>query len=261
MLQIEATLGMLTAYLDESSDDRAYVVARFVARDELWTNFSTDWRTDLAAPPKISHFKMHDVFTTKTNGVFRNHPLQERIAKTESLISIINTHLPCRDDLAVNVVMDVRAYKSILEPALPRTYQNPYLWCFQGILVSCSSWIKATAAGETINFTFDDNKKEFRDALRLYQRVANLPGFVEVKKVVGTIRPGDDKAVMPLQAADLLAGQTRLYGTDKSSATFIPSIARTRRSHFSYLLGKNRLAAIRLRIEETSAWVQEFMKP
>ncbi len=45
MLQIEATPGMLTAYLDESSDDRVYVVAGFVARDALWTNFSTDWRT------------------------------------------------------------------------------------------------------------------------------------------------------------------------------------------------------------------------
>ena len=249
---------MLTAYLDESSDDRVYTVAGFMTKDENWTPFSVEWKLRLNTEPKITHFKMHGVFTPNKNGVFKNYPTQQRINKTESLIAILNTHLSHRNDFAGSVVMDVRAYQSMLEPVLGRRYKNPYLWCFQGILVSYSSWIRETVPGEKINFVFDDNKKEFRDALKLYERVADLPGFSEFKDCVGTIEPADDRALMPLQAADLLAGQTRLYGTDSASATFLPAITLSDRSHFSYLLGKNRLMAIRNQITTTTAWGQEF---
>jgi hypothetical protein len=159
------------------------------------------------------------------------------------------------------VVLDVKAYKDVLEPILGDRYKNPYLWCFQGILVSYSSWIRETLPGQKINFIFDDNQKEFRDALLLYERVANLPAFVESKPFVGTIEPGDDKTAMPLQAADMLAGQVRLYGRDQASATFMPSIVQSERSQFSYLLGINALMAMRATILATAAWAEEFMRP
>ncbi|HEY1218271.1 MAG: DUF3800 domain-containing protein [Bryobacteraceae bacterium] len=251
---------MLTAYLDESSDERVYTVAGLVTKNDNWTSFSAQWELALKTDPKISHFKMHDVFTTRNNGVFKNYTIQQRTDKTEALIEILNTHLAHRDDLAGSIVMDIRAYKSMLDPVLARRYRSPYLWCFQGILVSYSSWIKEMMPVEKVNFIFDDNKKEFRDALKLYERVAHLPGFSEFKNFVGGIKPGDDRTVMPLQAADLLAGQTRLYGTNRASATFLPSITRSGRSHFSYLLGKNRLMAMRTQIQATTAWVQEFMR-
>lgn len=171
-----------TAYLDESADSKVYAVSGFVARNEIWNSFSSDWQTELNIPPKISHFKMHGVFRSTTNGVFKNYPVEKRIAKTESLISVINKHLPTKNDLAVNVVMDFQAYQSMLEPILPKTYRNPYLWCFQGILVGCSSWMSATAPGQKIDFIFDDNKKDFRDALLLYQRVANLPALRRIQR-------------------------------------------------------------------------------
>jgi hypothetical protein len=56
------------------------------------------------------------------------------------LVSVINKHLANKNELAVNVVMDVIAYKSLLEPILAEKYKNPYLWCFHGILISCASW-------------------------------------------------------------------------------------------------------------------------
>src|ERR1700674_3940252 len=126
---------MLTAYLDESSDDRVYVVAGLMTTEETWKLFSPEWDAALKTPPKISHFKMHGVFTPKANGVFKNYPTQQRIDKTESLIKILNTHLFAKTNLAGSVVMDVRAYKSMLEPALGQRYRNPYLWCFHGILI------------------------------------------------------------------------------------------------------------------------------
>ncbi|MGO9230038.1 MAG: hypothetical protein ACLQKA_12645 [Bryobacteraceae bacterium] len=256
----QGSFEVLTAYLDESSDQRVYTVAGFMTKGESWTSFSAQWELVLEADPKISHFKMHDVFTPKNNGVFKNHTVQQRIDKTESLIDVLNAHLPNRNDLAGSVVMDVQAYRSMLDPVLSRRYKNPYLWCFQGILVSYSSWIKEMMPAEKVNFIFGDNKKEFRDALKLYERVAHLPGFAEFRDCVGGIEPGNDRTLMPLQAADLLAGQTRLYGTNAASATFLPSITRSGRSHFSYLLGKNKLMAMRIQIEATAAWAQEFTR-
>src|SRR5665213_1574085 len=249
---------MLAAYLDESTDDKVYAVSGFLTTAEKWLPFSPAWKAALNADPPISHFKMNDVFGMKT-GPFQTFTREQRIDKTESLISVINAHLPDKTDFAGNVVMDFAAYQSMLEPILGKRYRNPHLWCFQGTLVSYSSFIKHTLPGEKINFVFDDNQKPFRDALRQYERVADLPGFVEFKDIVGSITPGNDLTVMPLQAADMLASQTRLYGTGK--ATFMDSISKSERTHFSYLLGKNKLAAIRAQIESTTAWAQEFMRP
>jgi hypothetical protein len=249
---------MLTAYLDESTDDKVYAVSGFLSTAEKWLPFSPAWQAALDAEPAISHFKMNDVFGMKT-GPFQSFTREQRIEKTERLISVINSHLPDKTDFAGSVVMDFAAYQSMLEPALGKRYRNPYLWCFQGILISYSSFIKQTMPGEKIDFVFDDNQKPFRDALRQYERVADLPGFVEFKDIVGAVTPGNDMKLMPLQAADMLAGQTRLHGTGK--ATFMDSISKSDRVHFSYLLGKNKLAAIRVQIEATTAWAQEFMRP
>jgi hypothetical protein len=250
---------MLTAYLDESSDDRVYTVAGFMATDDCWTRFSAEWEGVLKCDPAISHFKMHDVRTSRTNGVFKNHSMQRRLEKTESLIHVLNKHLSTSTDFAGSVVMDVKAYKEILQPILNPKLRNPYLWCFQGILVCYSSWIREMLPDHKTDFVFDDNKKEFRDALKLYELVANLPAFVESRCYVGAIKPGDDKRVMPLQAADMLAGQVRLYGRERDSATFMQSITRSDRSQFSYLLGVNALMALRATIHATSAWAQYFI--
>lgn len=241
-----------------STEDKVYAVSGFLTTPEKWLSFSPAWEATLAADPSISHFKMNNVFGMKT-GPFQTFTREQRFKKTESLISVINAHLPDKSDFAGGVVMDFAAYQSMLEPALGKRYRNPYLWCFQGILVIYSSFIKQTVSCEKINFIFDDNQKPFRDALRQYEKVADLPGFVEFKDIVGSITPGNDLKVMPLQAADMLAGQTRLYGTGK--ATFMDSIAKSDRTHFSYLLGKNKLAAIRAQIDATTAWAQEFMRP
>jgi hypothetical protein len=252
---------MLTAYLDESSDDRVYTVAGFMAEEQTWQNFSAEWNETLKAPPAITHFKMNSVRTTKLNGVFRNLPLQQRIDKAEVLIAVLNKYLSSKTDFAGSTVMDVRAYKEILEPVLPPKLRNPYLRCFQGILVSYTSWIKETLPTEKIKFVFDDNKKEFREAIKLYRSVADLPNFVEFKPFIGTITPGDDRTTPPIQAADLLAGQVRMHGMDPASATFMPSIIKSERLQFSYLLGKNRLAQMRGTMQATTAWLEELNIP
>jgi len=248
-------MANLTAYLDESADDKVYAISGFVSSNEVWNSFTSAWQAELNATPKISHFKIHDVFTTKSNGVFRNTPTATRITKTEALISILNAHLPTSNDFAVSVVMDYRAYKSMLQPVVPDNYKNPYIWCFQGILVMCSSLINLLLPQEKIDVIFDDNKKEFRDALAVYRGLAGLPGFVKADSILDNVQPGDDKTIVPLQAADLLVGQTRAYATHDPSAIFIPLITRTDRRHNSYRIGKKELHAIRSRFEATTAWL------
>jgi hypothetical protein len=138
--------------------------------------------------------------------------------------------------------MDVAAYRSILEPILLKRYRNAYLWCFQGTLVGYSSFSAHMRDGEGINFVFDDNKKALRDALSLYRTVADLPGFGESKHAVGAITAGDDKTTPALQAADLMAGQTRLFGTGEPNCLL--KIATSPRFHYCYRLGKEKLALI-----------------
>ena len=232
---------MLTAYLDESSDERVYTIAGLMTTDHTWAAFNSEWDAMLAADPAIPYFKMNDVFRMR-RGPFQKFTDQQRTDKLNALIAVLNTHLSDRRDFAGSVVMDVATYFSVLEPILLKGHRDPYLWCFQGITVGYSSFIARTVPGEKINFVFDDNKKQLRDALALYQTVADLPGFLESKHAVGAITARNDKNTPALQAADLIAGQTRLYGTDRPNC--LRKIADNSRFHCSYLLGKEKLAQI-----------------
>jgi hypothetical protein len=70
----------------------------------------------------------------------------------------------------------------------------------------------------SIDFVFDENKPDLSRAMSLYKEISDRPPFAECKNIVGRIIPGDDKKDLPLQSADLLAGQTRIYAKDKESA-------------------------------------------
>src|SRR3984885_13871886 len=98
---------MLTAYLDERMDDKVYAISRFLTSADKWLTFSPAWQDTLAAEPAITHFKINDVFGMKT-GPFQPFTKEQRIAKTEALISVINAHLPDKTDLAGSVVMDFK---------------------------------------------------------------------------------------------------------------------------------------------------------
>lgn len=101
---------------------------------------------------------------------------------------------------------------------------------------------------DSVDFVFDEGDSAFEDCLKFYKVVKEkLP--VEMLKVAGSVRTGNDKELMPLQAADLLAGVStvRLRGQLTTGAAY-RLLQKSKRIFFSPV---NRLEAPFPNVEDT----------
>jgi hypothetical protein len=207
----------LEAFIDESADDQSYVLAGFVSTVEKWALFSIDFADALAAEPRIKYFKMNEVRKT-SGGEFKGLCAQKREDKLLRLVIPINIHT--ESDFSCSV--SVKAFNAILAPILPERYKYPWLWLFHGIITAICSYEQIAGEGKIIDFTFDEQKQFLGKALRLYEELKRHPPFSEYSHLVGRIVPGKDHEVLPLQAADMLAGQIRLFRAALPSQEFSP---------------------------------------
>jgi hypothetical protein len=149
---------------------------------------------------------MVEVFKIK-NGVFGDTPLQERKDKVKRLIAIINKWAD--DDF--RSWMKLEDYNRILKPTLNswrklKKFDHPYLWLFVvGVLEGLSSVEIYGRKGGKIQFVFDENETLFDNARKRYEEFSEEDAFAEAKAIVDSVDERDDKIVLPLQAADLLA--------------------------------------------------------
>jgi hypothetical protein len=234
MAEYETTGSGLTAYLDESFDDRLYVISGFVARPEKWANFSPAWASELKRPPRIQRFKMNEVQGTN-RGNFKTFTPQQREAKLLGLAGVINQYA----EWDCSATLDYGAYKQILEPLLPPRFRDPYLWTFHGILTAICSYELHVGQRRAIDFVFDEKRRYFAQAVRLFDQVQSLPPFNEVSKCIKTVREGKDEFDLPLQAADMMAGQVRLFFAappPRSMSPGLASLKRAKRSSYNHAL-------------------------
>ncbi len=196
---------MLTAYLDESADHKLYAISGLVSTPEKWVGFAHAWATELSRSPSIRHFKMHDVLGT-SRGQFKTFTPQQREDKLLGLVKVINQNV----EWDCTSTLDYGAYKQILEPVLPPRFRDPYLWTFHGVLTLICSYSRI-GQRQTIDFVFDKKRKYFAQAMSLFEKVRNLPPFNQTADCISSIKEGNDETDLPLQAADLMAGQVRLF--------------------------------------------------
>jgi len=86
---------------------------------------------------------------------------------------------------------------------------------------------------DSVDFVFDEGDSALEDCLKAYNEVKELLPS-EKRKVAGSVPTGNDMALMPLQAADLLAGVStvRLRGEPRTGAAF-RLLAKSKRIFFS----------------------------
>ena len=195
------------AYIDESGshdESPVYVLSGFRSTVEKWAEFALEWRKVLYAKPRIEYFHFNEVFR-KNRGEFASFDDADRFSKVHLLIKVINKY--AEEDCSV--VMNHKAYKRILEPMLPKTARDPYLFVFSGVLAGFAFLESHAIHKEKIRFVFDE-KDSLANAIPLWDDVRNAtPLFQELNQLIGDLKPEDDKIFLPLQAADLLAGVIR----------------------------------------------------
>jgi hypothetical protein len=210
----------LQAFIDESWNGQFFVLAGFVFTAQAAQAFSLDWGSALQEAPAIKYFKMNEV-NGKTKGQFASFSGKERQEKLLSLARVAGRHAGAYFSVSV----PVEYFDSILVPALPEEFRFPYLWLFNGLVTAMSSYEFHVGERRLIDFTFDEQRQFLAKAIALYERVKIFPPFKEHDIVVGRIEAAQDQTVLPLQAADMLVGQVRLFLASPKPRVLHPCLA------------------------------------
>ncbi len=202
------------AFIDESGNDGhspVMVLSALVANVERWESFSDDWQAELAAPPKVKCFKSYDA--AKCEGYFDGFTREQAEAKTDRLASVVLRHIEYGIvELVYTDEFDEIIKGQLYRPTrrLAREMKDPYFLLFYGLVKNVIR--EQLSRKAKVDFTFDDYNKIGRKCLRRINEghfTRLLPdGY---KDLIGRAIPGKDEEFLPLQAADLVAGQYRRF--------------------------------------------------
>jgi len=203
---------MFGAYIDDSGNDernRFMILAALVAKKDDWERFSSEWQEALDADKPIDYFKSTEA--VMLNGCFDGFTREEAEAKTDMFTDIVLKHI----DYGMLTTILWKDFISVLKCHTPKPKgakkyfcRHPYFVSFHDI-ISCIAEIQLRnrLVGK-VDFMFDSQGKEGTRCKRLYDELK--PEMPEhLRAVLGEVYHGNDKAVLPLQAADLMAWQNR----------------------------------------------------
>lgn len=203
---------MFGAFIDDTGSDvfsPFMLLVALVAEKGAWDAFSDEWQAALDANKSIAYFKAHEAGTL--SGCFTGFTRAEADAKTEMLTDIILGHINYG---MVSAILWPH-FNGILAPHRPKPsgtkryfLKHPYFVTFHDI-ISCvgEQQVRRGEKGR-VDFMFDQQGKWFLRCKRLFEELKpEMP--IICRNVFGSIYEGDDKVHLPLQAADLIAGQSR----------------------------------------------------
>jgi hypothetical protein len=199
---------VLQGYVDDSGSDgqhAPFILAAYILPAEKWAYFSDDWREELNREPRIEYFKMREAAWRDKQ--FAGIPEEFVKGKINGLLKVIATHGPD----GVYTQLDWRDYRDILEPEMPDgPMKHPYQTLFPGIFDAIMFYERRKGVfPEVIDLDFDE-QGSLGDFARLCYPFMKAKCSADVQSMLGrTPTMLDDKKVMPLQAADLLAWNLR----------------------------------------------------
>ena len=198
---------MLKAFIDDSGsggDSAHYVLAGYMGTVDGWSLFDQGWLDVLHAAPYIQYFKSSEAESLRPDGQWKGVTKDQRNAKIDALIKVIGA---CTRR-SVCARMRQKDYDDIVKGNVPTMWDSPYYILFTTIVTACINIERLDGDFEEVDFVFDQDeqhKRQFSLMLPPVSRMDSLYG-----KFVGAVRK-DDQEFLPLQAADLLAWQTRRF--------------------------------------------------
>lgn len=200
---------MFQSFADDSTSQlggKRLFLAAYVNTVPQWEKFSDEWDAALKEHPAIEYAKMSEAESLR--GQFRGWDPIERDRKIMRLANVVQASMPWSFHTSVDTADCAR----IMGPAAPLGLARPYMLCFQALIIQVAqSHFRFGGANLPIDFIFDDQGGIGEEAALFYDWIKGTTP-PEVRAVMGA-RPifRDDKAVVPLQAADLLAWHVRRW--------------------------------------------------
>jgi hypothetical protein len=193
---------MFTAYNDESGhpEQKAVVVAGFVASDKQWVEFERNWN-DTLQEFGVSGFHAREYFHSVGEfAKWANHRSNPEIAEMrQRFLRQLIAHIKLRSRLCYSHAVRMASYHKVDEVYFLRA-MRPYELCGRTAVKSVTDWANRNQIPQNqITHVFEDGAKH--------------KGFLEKRIVTDKkFEPVFKNAAeaVPLQAADLLAYETLL---------------------------------------------------
>lgn len=206
----EKLLVSVQAYVDDSKSEvgeQRLVLAGYINTAEKWARFSDAWWLELRRPPSIEYMKM--VEANGLRGQFAGWSATDRDNKVADLARILRHWAP----VSIHASISQKRVKEVLQPIAPHVMTSAYSYCFTALMIP----LAIMQANDPrlmqvpIDFMFDEQEGLGEETKFLYQAI-RLQQPPKVRKVL-SLEPvfRDDKLVMPLQAADMLAWHIRRH--------------------------------------------------
>lgn len=197
---------VLQAIVDDSASDtgdRRLFLAGYLARADVWAAFSDLWSQALAAPPAIKYLKMREA--QNLSGEFRGWTQEARDLKIARLIRVINNFEPMSFEFSVSR----EQFDRLVKPASPHGLGSAHFSCTFGIVSAVSRFVAEAPETAPIDFIFDEQSGVSEDITLLFSYMKeSLPKSAR-QLITGTPIFRDDKAFLPIQAADMLVWHLR----------------------------------------------------
>jgi hypothetical protein len=197
------------AFIDDSGSDPTapvYVLGGLVLPEESWRLVIADWQHVLDSEPCIEYFKGSEVWD-RQKGPFKDLTTEERSRKVEALVDVIETYKPLM--LSTRLDWDIfRRFKDSVR--LEPEFEDPYFFLFFSLIAQMLSLGVREPKFSRVNFVFDDQGLIGTYSLLWYEFLLHRID-PKLRAVLGDRWPdfGDEKKVLPLQAADLAAWYQR----------------------------------------------------
>lgn len=208
-------VAIFRAFFDETgldpSIDSDLVVGGFLGHVAEWMSVSDAWQVCLDTNPKIEYFSSHEA--RSQDGQFGRWSKHKTAKKVEALASVISkfrlqgfcatvshSNFVGRDRKASRKVMGTRIYD----------------WGFLTVTSAVMQHLRRWELQEKVDFVFDQ-RTELSACIEMFNHMKNLE-WLGLMNWAGVCSPGDDRQIVALQMADLIASEfSSLTKTGKPS--------------------------------------------
>lgn len=208
------------AYIDDSAyddGDRRLYLAGYINTADKWLLFQDAWEEQLRSARGIAYFKMKEA--NFLEGEFRGWNTEDRDEKVRQLSRVIRHFRP----LSIHCSISRAECDEVLKPVAPHGLASPYVNCFEHLVVGLAHYQAALPNPIPVDFIFD-NQEGLGEQARMVYRAVRERQRPEIQRLI-SVDPifGDDKEVLPLQAADMLAWHVRRQAeTGNETEWFLP---------------------------------------
>lgn len=203
-------ISVFKAFFDESGgpeSSKALIMGGFLGRAEEWERASEAWDECLHQAPAIEYFKHREA--QGLNGQFKGWDRPGADKKVLALATVISRF----DLLGMCAIVPFGLFDG-RDPKITQGMMGTraYDWGFAGVVKCVLQHMRETTPlTERVDFVFD-NHSALRANINVFYMMKEDPFFEAMMSRAGQCDPGDDKEIVALQMADLLAWEFSNHG-------------------------------------------------